>query len=116
MTNATAKKVWLLVGIARDMIPKLDLIIKTVARFAIGATVIKATSLAPYGFVVEWGGFAGKMMVMFAIFGLIGHAEGAFMSHLTGAVRNRVCPSLDDDPDFDPMHEIKREMKTRSHQ
>lgn len=76
--------------IACAMRPPQALVIKSTARLLIAGCVISLARLMPAGYVAEWTTFAGKVFLMFTIFGLIGHAEEVFMRHVVCKVENEL--------------------------
>lgn len=73
-------------GIAREMIPSVDLTIKSAIRAAIGGALIWGSHLAPAG-AAHWVEFGGKFLIMLAAIGFVGHAESVFAGHVAAKVR-----------------------------
>lgn len=65
-------------GIAREMVPSADLIVKAAIRAIVGASLIYV-----------WA-FAGKFFFMMAAITLVGHAEGVFASHASDWIRRQI--------------------------
>lgn len=71
-------------SIAREMIPTVDLVIKSCIRAGIGIGVLAAAPHLPHSDLVR---FAGKFAIMLALIGLVGHAEGVFSKHVAAKLR-----------------------------
>lgn len=65
--------------VARSMITA-DLLAKTAIRLCIGAGVLASSLIVP-AWAAYWVHLVGAMFLMFAVYQLIGHAEGKFTSH-----------------------------------
>lgn len=61
--------------IAWEMLPSVDLVIKSVIRVGMAIAVW------------PWFEFGGKFLLMLAAIGLVGHAEGIFAKHAAAKVR-----------------------------
>ena len=70
--------------IAWDMTPSADLALKTSLRAGIGLTLLWLPISQPFA---EWAALAGKLMLLIAAYGLVGHAEGVFVSHAADKLR-----------------------------
>jgi len=71
--------------IAREMIPGLGVWIKSAIRIGVGAALMLASGYVPVG--GDWLQFAGKMFVVLALIGFVGHAEGVFIEHAAAKAR-----------------------------
>lgn len=73
-------------SIAREMIPSVDLCIKSALRSVAGIVIMHAAHLAPAS-MSNWLDLGGRMFVMLAVFGLFGHVEGAVAKHASAKIR-----------------------------
>lgn len=75
------------ITIAREMLPSIDLAVKTAIRVSVGLALLWIGRQLPPSAAIEWIDLAGKFMVIVAAYGLIGHAEGTFANHAADKVR-----------------------------
>ena len=71
--------------ISLEMIPDVSTWIKSAIRIGVGVTLIAVSGHVPR--IGDWFQFAGKMFIVLAIIGFVGHAEGVFIAHAADKVR-----------------------------
>ena len=78
-------KVARILAIAREMLPSLDLIVRSVIRVGVGgALIFAANKLSPS---LQWMSLVGHMLITLALISFVSHAETVFSGHAASKLR-----------------------------